>query len=167
MKILVISDTHIPVVAKAIPSRVTEELRSCSLCLHAGDFIDYSVFEELSSYVETIGVRGNMDNPSVKKKFPEKRIISVENVHIALIHGKGQPASLVSYTQNSFADEWGQIDVIIFGHSHHPLKETIGGKLFLNPGSPTDTVFAPYASYGIIEIEGKKINSKIIRLNTS
>ena len=60
--------------------------------------------------------------------------------------------------------EFKQVDVIIFGHSHIPCNERIDGVLFFNPGSPTDKIFAPYNSYGMIEITGKNINARIIKI---
>jgi len=56
-----------------------------------------------------------------------------------------------------------KVDLIIFGHSHCGLNEKKGGILFFNPGSATDKVFAPYNSYGIIEINDK-IKATIIRI---
>ncbi|MBU1888025.1 MAG: metallophosphoesterase family protein, partial [Candidatus Omnitrophica bacterium] len=55
-------------------------------------------------------------------------------------------------------------DIIIFGHSHVPMNEYIDGVLFFNPGSATDTVFAPYRSYGIIEIENGEVKAEIHKL---
>ena len=59
--------------------------------------------------------------------------------------------------------EFEDVDVIVFGHSHTPLNEVEEGVLFFNPGSPTDKVFAPYNSIGILHVD-KKIKGEIIRL---
>ena len=163
MRVLVVSDTHIPVLAENIPLCVIAEAKRCQLCLHAGDFIDYSVFEILSSFVETIGVCGNMDGLSIRKKLPGKRIIAVEDVQIGLTHGRGAPGFVLLHVRHLFEDEWNKIDIFIFGHSHQAMNKRIEGKLFFNPGSATDTVFAPYNSYGIIDVEGKKITSEIVK----
>jgi len=165
MRILVLSDTHIPVNAEHIPEPVLAEAKNCELCIHAGDFIDYSVYETLSSLVRTIGVCGNMDNDSIRRKLPGKKIITVEDIKIGITHGRGAPDTLVNYVQNLFAGEWDDLDMIIFGHSHQALDKTINGKHFFNPGSCTDTMFAPFNSYGILEINKKEIHSKIIRLD--
>ena len=56
-------------------------------------------------------------------------------------------------------------DIIVFGHSHLPMNEYIKGVLYFNPGSATDTVFAPYRSYGIIEIKKDgTLNSNIYKI---
>ena len=40
----------------------------------------------------------------------------------------------------------------------------IDGKIYFNPGSPTDRVFAPYNSYGIIEIKDGKLKRRIVKI---
>ena len=164
MKILVLSDTHISGVKVRLPQEVEKELTTCQLCLHAGDFVEYSVFEKLSSLINTYGVCGNMDSEEVRKRLPLKQIIPVENVNIGLIHGRGAPNNLISYVKKEFSQHWAKIDIFIFGHSHFPLDKVVEGKIYFNPGSPTDKVFAPYNSYGIIEIKEGVIKRRIVRI---
>ena len=57
-----------------------------------------------------------------------------------------------------------KLDVIVFGHSHTPLCEWQEGTLFFNPGSVTDTIFAPYRSCGILEINDE-VKGTIVRLS--
>ncbi|OQX81498.1 MAG: hypothetical protein B6D56_02150 [Candidatus Omnitrophica bacterium 4484_70.1] len=164
MKILVISDTHIPVVTNKLPYQIIQETKKAQLCLHAGDFISYKVFEELSSHVKVVGVRGNMDTEEVKKKLPEKEIIEVEGIRIGLIHGRGAPSSLISYIEEKFYEEIKTLNIIVFGHSHNPMIRKINNRIYFNPGSPTDKFFAPYNSYGILNIERGNIEPQIIRI---
>ena len=63
--------------------------------------------------------------------------------------------------QESFKND--KVDAIVFGHSHQPLVMRQGGVLFFNPGSPTDDIFAPYKSVGILEIHDT-IEGRIIKL---
>ena len=64
--------------------------------------------------------------------------------------------------QKEFKDK--KVDVIVFGHSHHPMNEIKDGILFFNPGSATDTVFAPFRSYGVLEISDV-IKGRIIKID--
>lgn len=165
MRILVISDTHIPVVAETLPQQVIAEAGNSQLCLHAGDLIDYAVFEKLSTYTKTLGVYGNMDNEEVRKRLSYKKIIEVEELRIGIIHGKGAPQNLLSLINREFEEVWDSIQIFIFGHSHQPFCQKIDSKLYFNPGSPTDKIFAPYNSYGILEIKGSNIvTADIIKL---
>ena len=159
MKIGVISDTHIPLKAKGIPVEVLNGLKGVDLILHAGDLIDVSVLEQLRKIAEVKAVVGNMDNPEVVRTLSKKEVVKVNNFKIGLIHGFGPPNGIEERIRGEFE---GNIDVIVFGHSHSAVNETRNGVLFFNPGSPTDKFFAPFNSYGIIEINDK-IEAKIIK----
>lgn len=164
MKILVLSDTHIPVAAKHLPAVIEEEARKSDYCLHAGDLTCYEVYERLSELAETYAVCGNMDDPSVFNKLPDRKIIKLENVTIALTHGRGAPDTVMTHVDKTFADQYASIDVFIFGHSHIPLDKEKNGKIYFNPGSPTDKIFASKRTYGILEIDKKKITRRIVTL---
>ena len=66
MRVLVLSDTHIPIAQEKLPPIIQKEAKSSDYCLHAGDFISYSVYKDLSSWTKTIGVCGNMDEPELQ-----------------------------------------------------------------------------------------------------
>ncbi len=56
--------------------------------------------------------------------------------------------------------------LIVYGHTHQPSKEWRGEVLYFNPGSPTDWVFAPYFSFGFMELrEGKIIEAEILKVD--
>jgi putative phosphoesterase len=78
------------------------------------------------------------------------------------MHGYGDPRNLIELLKKEFSNP--RPDIIVFGHSHMPMNECIEGVLFFNPGSPTDTAFAPYKSYGIIEIKDDKIEAQIYKI---
>ena len=162
MRIGVISDTHIPDRAKEIPQKILEEFKKAELIIHAGDLIDLSVLDKLKSICNNVkAVWGNMDPNEVRKSLPEKDIIEVGNYRIGLMHGYGPPHRLIDFLTLAFKND--NVDLIIFGHSHRGLNEKKVNILFFNPGSPTDKIFSPYNSYGIIEI-GDKIEARLIRI---
>ncbi len=161
---LVISDTHIPVTANALPSIIKEEAKRSDCCFYCGDCITLKPLKELDSLTTVYGVCGNMDDEAVRKVLPVKRIVKLENVIIALTHGGGSPLKIIEHVKNQFIEEYDKIDMFIFGHSHMPLNKEINGKIFFNPGSPTDQMFAPYRSYGILEIEDKTIKGRIVEI---
>jgi len=164
MRILVLSDTHIPVTAKKLPDIIEEEAKASDCCLHCGDYIIYSVYETLSRWTKIHGVCGNMDGMTIKEKLPEKQILKFEGITLALTHGGGHPKKILEYVDKEFIHEADNIDIFIFGHSHTSLNEEITDKIYFNPGSPTDTMFAPYRSYGILEINNKKIKRRIVKI---
>ncbi|MCF7907680.1 MAG: metallophosphoesterase [Candidatus Omnitrophica bacterium] len=163
-RILVLSDTHIPTAADNLSAVIAKEAKKSDCCLHAGDFVSYSVFEALSSFKKTYGVYGNMDQERIKIELPEQQILKFEDVTLSLTHGAGHPANLIGYLQNKFSEKIDEIDIFVFGHSHCATDEEIDKKIYFNPGSPTDKVFACYRSYGILEINGSEIKRRIIKI---
>ncbi len=163
MRIGVISDTHIPDRAKEIPKKVLEDFKSVDLILHAGDLVNLEVLDILRNVTKEVrAVWGNMDPPEVRKNLPEKQIIPVENLCIGLTHGYGAASKLIGVVGDLFKGE--KIDIIVFGHAHYPINEKKNSMLYFNPGSPTDKIFSPFNSYGILEIVGNHIKTNIIRL---
>lgn len=162
MRIGVIADTHIPDRAKEIPKIILEEFKRVDMVVHAGDLVDLGVLDKLRSACSQVkAVRGNMDPEAVRNKLPEKEIFKIGNYRFGVMHGYGAPSSLIGLLDSIFKND--NVDVIIYGHSHHGTSEKRGNTLFFNPGSPTDKIFSPYNSYGIIEINDK-IEARIIKL---
>ena len=162
MRIGVISDTHISAKDGGLPLEVLDGFKHVDMVIHAGDMVDPAVFRKLQSACKDVrAVRGNMDVADLENNFPEKLIIHIGKHSIGVMHGHGTPANLVEVLKEAFKNDL--VDVIIFGHSHSPFNEKINGILFFNPGSPTDKVFAPYNSYGIIEVNDN-IEARIIKI---
>ena len=161
MRILVLSDTHVPRMARDIPKAVYDDIKKSDLVLHAGDFVEMSFLEKLRKVKKTIAVFGNMDSKEISSSLKSKEIIEAGKFRIGLIHGWGSPDGLAERILEEFKGE--KLDCIVYGHSHRPMNETIEKVLFFNPGSPTDKIFAPYNSYGMIETDGK-LTAKIVKL---
>jgi putative phosphoesterase len=162
MKIGVISDTHLSPGNCKLPEKLISGLKGCDLIIHAGDLVDISVLDMLKKISKVEAVYGNMDERNVTSQLEDKKILNIQEKKICVMHGYGHPDKLVDILKNEFFSE--KPDIIIFGHSHVPKNEYIDGTLFFNPGSATDTVFAPYRSYGIIEIDKGEIKAEIHKL---
>jgi len=160
VKILVLSDTHIPRVSQDLPETIYAEAGKVDLILHAGDFVDIEVLESLKKLKKVCAVYGNMDSSELRRTLKNKEVIQVGKFRIGLIHGYGAPRELVETVNTEFTN----VDVIVYGHSHIPTNIVKDGILFFNPGSPTDTVFATSNTYGILEVTDKKIEGRIITL---
>ncbi len=158
MRVLVISDTH----SMDLPQKVIDEFAKVDLVIHAGDVCSLAYYKRLPKGVEIRSVLGNVDEPELGKKFAKKIFFELEGVKVGVFHGRGPARRVKDFVIEEFASD--QVDVAIFGHSHKPFKERINGVLYFNPGSPTDTVFAPYLSYGILEIAGGSVKAKIVKI---
>ena len=164
MRILVTSDTHISNQPTDLPSQIQEEAKKSDLCLHCGDFTSYQVYEDLNSLTKTYGVCGNMDTAEIRNKLPQKQILNFQGINIGLIHGGGNPANLINFIKDEFIDDYDKIDIFVYGHSHKPQDEEIEGKIFFNPGSSTDTIYSPYCSYGILEINNGDLKRRVVKI---
>jgi putative phosphoesterase len=162
MKIGVISDTHIPGQASEIPHKALKEFKGVDMIIHAGDLVSGEVLDELKTVCDDVrAVHGNMDSAELKRALPEKLIIKAGKFCIGVTHGYGPPRLLLQAMKRLFSSQ--RVDLVIFGHSHQPESRSEEGVIYFNPGSATDTVYAPYQSFGIIEID-ETIQTKIIRI---
>ncbi|WP_409299024.1 metallophosphoesterase family protein [Peribacillus sp. SCS-26] len=158
MKIVVLSDTHMPRKGRVLPDQLKTELGNCELIIHGGDWKTLDVYEELSAYGEVRGVHGNVDGEDIKKLFPEKIIVESGGVRIGVTHGHGKGLTTERRARAAFVDE--EVHAVIFGHSHIPLLKKEGGILIFNPGSPTDKRRQPRYSFGILTIEEGTVSAR-------
>lgn len=149
-KIVIVSDTHIPMRAKKLPQALVAECRTADFIIHAGDWQTLDVYYELAAYAETDGVTGNVDPWDILDRFGKKKIFTFGDVKVGVIHGDGIRQTTEQRAFDAFADE--DVDIIVFGHSHIPVMREVQGVTLFNPGSPTDKRRQPQYSFGLLEI---------------
>jgi putative phosphoesterase len=157
-RVILVADTHIPKVGPAMPSRLLQECEGADLILHAGDLIEMSVMEKLSSLAPTRAVVGNMDLPEVKSLLPDKTVVEVEGKLVGLIHGWGPPMGIERRVLSRFSG----VDVVVFGHTHKALVDERKGTMLVNPGTPNDRRFSDRLSYAVLTIVNGIIEAEII-----
>src|SRR5512146_1476155 len=155
----VLSDTHIPSAVQSLPPVIFDIFKDVELILHAGDIVELSVLDELRALAPVEAVAGNMDGSEVLARLPQKKILTLGRYRVGLIHGKFR----IDVQKEMIRKEFDSVDLIVYGHSHTPFWGQIDGLYFLNPGSPTDKLHAPYNSVAILEI-GEKLHAEIIRI---
>ncbi|MDZ5713315.1 metallophosphoesterase family protein [Jeotgalibacillus haloalkalitolerans] len=151
LKIIVLSDTHMPRMAKSLPPRLLKELNTVDLILHTGDFNTIEVLHELEQFAPVLGVVGNADDEAVLKVLPEKQIVDVGSFKIGMVHGHGKGKTTEKRALEAFSDD--RIDLLIYGHSHIPSFKTVNGLQVLNPGSPTDKRRQKQFSFVVLTVE--------------
>jgi len=158
MNIAVLSDTH----SLPLGQKLLNDFKDFSLIIHAGDICDAGTLDALRTLAPVKAVQGNMDEPALRKKLPLRELLVIDGVKVGVTHGHGPTRDALSNALAQFKDE--APDVIIFGHSHQPFKEMAGKTLMFNPGSPNDTVRAPYCSYGVLKISNGKVKAEIVKI---
>ena len=158
MKIGVISDTHLYEITREFREIYDKYLSDKDVILHAGDLVSIDVVDFLSKK-EFHGVQGNMDPVEVKAMLPTKKIVEIGPYRIGLIHGWGSSSGLEDRIWPEFRD----VDVIVYGHSHHAANYIREGVLVFNPGTATGFSSNGIQSIGFFEL-GDTIRGEIIRV---
>jgi len=158
VKIGVISDTHLSGYDTRLARIVAHHFKDADLILHAGDLVDLRVLDIFGG-IEVKAVSGNMDNMPVKDKLPEQLIFEIKGFKIGLIHGWGSPLGV----EEKLLAKLGDVNCVVYGHTHKPANYKENGILFFNPGSAVDKRFADTRTIGILEID-KEIKGRIISI---
>ena len=82
--------------------------------IHAGDFTEVKLLEELKHLIEVKAVQGNVDSMEINAILPAKETIEVELIEIS--HGSGSPWGIEERVRKTLESD--SIDVIVYGHSH-------------------------------------------------
>ncbi|MFF4309061.1 metallophosphoesterase family protein [Streptomyces sp. 900105755] len=145
MRLLITSDTHLPLRAKRLPDRLLAELPRADVVLHAGDWVDEATLDLLESRSRRlVGVYGNNDGPGLRARLPEVARADLGGLRFGVVHETGPAQGREARCAARFPD----LDVLVFGHSHIPWDTTApGGLRLLNPGSPTDRRRQPHRTY--------------------
>jgi putative phosphoesterase len=168
MLIGLISDTHIPGAAKALPSQIKEVFRNVDLILHAGDIYTVSVLDELECLSPVLAARGDNDPTEGEndKRVKWKQILTINGLTICLKHmlwwWPDEPKSAFSPVPPRYEE---LPDILVYGHSHVAAVENRGRTLLINPGSAT----FPNYKFGLgtvvlLRINSGKAEAEIIQL---
>jgi putative phosphoesterase len=143
-RILLLADTHVPKRAKALPGQVWRAVEDADLVIHAGDWVDVALLDELEARANSvIGVWGNNDGADLRSRLPEVARVVVEGIRIAVVHETGPAGGRETRCDAAYPET----DLLVFGHSHIPWDTvTPNGLRLLNPGSPTDRRRQPVAT---------------------
>ncbi|MCA1030343.1 metallophosphoesterase [Bacillus timonensis] len=155
----VISDTHIPRRRKDFPRFVLDYLQKVDVILHIGDWQDLSVYKELEEIAPVIGVAGNVDSEEIVTYLGYKKMIYINEYKIGIVHGHGTGKTTEKRALEAFETE--EVDCIIFGHSHIPVKKYSDNILLFNPGSPTDKRRQKMYSFGVLKV-GEELTAEHI-----
>lgn len=146
MLIGVISDTH-----GLLRPEALQALAGVDLILHSGDVGAAQILPQLEGIAPVHAVRGNVDTGPWADSLPLHRDLTLAGVRVHLVHIR----------EEARADD---ADVVIFGHSHQPVVETLGDTLWFNPGSAGPRRFRLPISLGLLRIEGGRARAELIEI---
>ncbi|MEU7097081.1 metallophosphoesterase [Streptomyces longwoodensis] len=145
MRLLLVSDTHLPKRAKVLPAPLLDELPRADVVVHAGDWVDTATLDLLEERSRRlVAVYGNNDGPALRARLPEVAYADLGGLRFGVVHETGPAQGREARCAACFPD----LDVLVFGHSHIPWDTTAStGLRLLNPGSPTDRRRQPHCTY--------------------
>jgi uncharacterized protein len=146
----VISDTHGLMRPEALAA-----LAGSELIIHAGDIGKPEILEELGRIAPVVAVRGNNDRAAWAFELPEKRIVTIGDVKIYLLH-------ILPELDLNPAEQ--AIQAVISGHSHKPLIFYKAGVLYLNPGSAGPRRFKLPISLALLFLHDNELEPWLIEL---
>jgi putative phosphoesterase len=159
VRVVVLADTHAPRRWRVCPPRVAEHLRGADLILHAGDVCTAPVLVELAQYAPVAAVLGNNDGPDVAAwGAPETVELDLDGLSVAMLHDSGAATGRLARMRRRFP----AAGLVVFGHSHIPLDESVAGLRIFNPGSPTDRRRQPHGTLGLLRIDSGRLTEASI-----
>jgi len=162
MKILVFSDSHCNC-KKMI--EITRELRSkttLNYIIHLGDIVqDAKYLQETFPDIPVLYVYGNCDysfNPKEQEKEYE-----IGGKKFFILHGHTRSVKFSPGSLKTIAEQK-EYDIILYGHTHMPKEDYHEGTYIICPGSISKDQSGRGESYCMIDITGKDMGIKIVRV---
>lgn len=155
-RIGVISDTH-----GLFDAAIGSYFAGVDHILHAGDIGRPAVVDRLNTIAPVTAVSGNVDGFEASG-FPRERIITIGGRRIALYHRLYEGGTMTREGRAFL--ERAQADVCVFGHTHRPKTDRLGGTLLFNPGSAGPKRFSLPRGIGLLLIYGDTIEPTHILL---
>lgn len=163
VRLLLMADTHVPKRARDLPERLWREVDSADVVVHAGDWVHEPLLDELAERsAHLVAVHGNNDGPGLRARLPEVAREEVAGLRLAVVHETGPAKG----RERRCEQEYDDVDLLVFGHSHIPWDTTTGSGLrLLNPGSPTDRRRQPFCTYQTLTVrDGRILDLELHRL---
>lgn len=152
MRLVLISDTHLPHRGRDLPAPVWAAVEAADVVIHAGDWVSARLLDDLAARASRlVGCWGNNDGPALRARLPERADVILAGVRFTVVHETGSAAG----RETRMAARYPETDVLVFGHSHIPWDTTAASGLrLLNPGSPADRRRQPFCTYMTVDVEG-------------
>jgi putative phosphoesterase len=120
-RIGIISDTH-----GLLRPEAERQLAGVDHIVHGGDIGRPEIIDALRRIAPVTAIKGNVDTGNWAGDYAETELVRLAGRSVFVVHDlktlRIDPVAL-------------GIDVVVSGHSHVPKIGTVGGVLYLNPGS--------------------------------
>jgi putative phosphoesterase len=158
--VVVVSDTHVPQKARAVPPQLWRAVESADVVVHAGDWTGVPLLDEFEARSRVlVGVWGNNDGDDVRTRLPEVVDTTIDGVRLVVVHETGQKEARETRLDRLHPG----VALLVFGHSHIPWDTTTpGGMRLLNPGSPTERRRQPFPTYLTLTLDAGEVRDVVL-----
>jgi putative phosphoesterase len=125
LKVAILSDTHGVLRPGLFPL-----LEGVDHILHAGDIGPVHLLDALEAIAPVTAVFGNTDGFDVRNRLPEIARRRWEGQAVVVVHGHTFGVPIPELLASAFPGT----SLVVFGHTHIPLVQRVGGMLAVNPG---------------------------------
>ncbi len=141
----VISDTH-----NFINPKVFSVFEGVELIFHAGDTGTENIITSLETIAPVQAVYGNVDTFPIITRYPEVFSETIEGIKICMLHQfTGMNSDLILNASQKLR---GELDIVIFGHSHRASLQREDNTFLFNPGAAGKKRFSLKPAVGLIKI---------------
>ncbi|MEA2488899.1 MAG: uncharacterized protein QOH21_691 [Acidobacteriota bacterium] len=153
-RIGIISDTH-----GQVHPAIASLFAGVDRILHAGDIGGAHVLAALNAIAPVTSVDGNNDDATGE----EIERLEIDGLRVLLTHILPRPHKPDARVVDSLRRK--PADLVLFGHSHLPHHERVGGVLYFNPASAGPRRFDYPVSVGLLEKQGGAWNAVHVALD--
>jgi len=174
MIIGLVSDTH-----GYFEPKLNGIFAGVDVILHAGDVGADSVLDELGEIAPVRAVRGNVDLASSGLPLSLQLTLGGAAIHVLHILPAPQP-DLEKWAESAPgprpipkpAERLARAfetatEVVLFGHSHRPCLASMGGILWINPGSAGRQRFSLPRTCALLEVSARNLRARIVPLESA
>ena len=153
-RIGIISDTH-----NFFDPKIPQLFAGVDHILHGGDIGQPRLIQQLEAIAPVTAVLGNTDDPGLR--FRQTEIVELAG-HRFLLHHIADPHALTDPLQARIARE--RPAAVIFGHTHKPFCQLLGGVLYFNPGYAGKPRFLLARSVAILHCDERAMRPEYLKL---
>ena len=150
----VISDTH-----NYLDPRIPQLFAGVKHILHGGDIGLPAILLALEQIAPVTAVCGNTDDPGFH--YPQTAVVELAGRKFLLQHIVNPHAPTDPLRARSARE---RVGVVVFGHTHKPFSEVIGGTRFFNPGYAGKPRFGLERSVAVLHCGEKGIRAEYLPL---
>ena len=145
-RIGIISDTH-----GLLRPEAERGLMGVDHIINAGDIGRPEIVDALRRIAPVTAIRGNVESGESVRGYPDTNLLRLAGKSIYVLHD----------LKTLKVDPGAGIDVIVSGHSHVPKIDTVGGVLYLNPGSAGPRRFKLPVTLATLEVTREGMRPEI------